>query len=70
MGGGDWALGVEPLLLHSERRQLWWCGHLVRKPADYQRNWVINPFWPGNLSGSPSRSERVLLDIQPRISGT
>jgi len=66
-------LGVEPLLLlHVKRSQLWWFRHLIRmirqvrlegdpgadpEPAGQ----IIYLIWPGNASGSPRRSWKVLL---------
>ncbi|KAK3548671.1 hypothetical protein QTP70_016417, partial [Hemibagrus guttatus] len=62
-------LGVEPLLLHIERGQLRWLGHLFRMPpgclpGEVFREEALGKMslgWPGNASGSLRKSWRKCL---------
>ncbi len=75
-------LRVEPLLLHIERGQLRWLGHLFRMPPGGpgedlgHAGETMSPGWPGNASVSPwkswrkclgrGKSEHLCLDCCPR----
>jgi len=62
-------LGVEPQLLHIGRSQLRWFWHLIRMPPGHLHlevfragpNALGSSSWPGNSSGSPRRSWKVLM---------
>ncbi len=62
-------LRVEPLLLHIERGQLRWLGHLFRMPPGrlpgkvfrVRPTGTMSPGWPGNASVSPRKSWRKCL---------
>ncbi len=59
-------LRVEPLLLHVERSQLRWLGHLYqmppgRLPGKVDAGGTMSLGWPGKASGSPWKSWRKCL---------
>ncbi|KAK3535383.1 hypothetical protein QTP70_011279 [Hemibagrus guttatus] len=74
-------LGVEPLLLHIERGQLRWLGHLFRMPPGRlpgdggpgedpgHAGETMSFGWPGNASGSLRKSWRKCLGRGRNIEG-